>query len=116
MDDDSAMHLDAAPTSSSHRKRTVRQRETESEDEEQQAPNVSDDGTPSKRLRDGRGAAVARRDRRPLKYRPQTLLNHLAFTQLYVTANFARYNPSSSPVVIVFVSEEEDRTFYRELS
>jgi len=117
MDATSAMHLDnaaAAATStrasaSGKRKRTGHDEEGE-EDEQPLAPFPSHDDDQvqtalPKRLRDRQGQAIGRRGS-TLKYNVHDLLNTLAFTRLFVTANFHAYNPSSSPVLIVFVSEE----------
>lgn len=102
------MQVDAVSTLSGNRKRSVRHRDADSEDD---LPAAHDelDASP-KRLRNKRGDAV---HRRVLKYNAQALLNHLAFTRLYVTANFPNYNPSVSPVVICFVAEHD--ALYRAL-
>jgi len=104
----------ATPSPSSAHKRTVRQRDEEEaaqpdaehgEQEDQRSSLFAFDNhhsTPPKRQRNGQGNPIARG--RTLKYNARILLNHLAFTRLYVTANFRRYDPALSPVVLVFVS------------
>ena len=71
---------------------------------ESQLTNIED--TPSKRLLSNRGEAIPTK---PLiRYNGQKLLNHLAFTRIYVTANFQNYNPNQSFVVLCMVSEQDD--------
>lgn len=68
-------------------------------------PNNPED-TPSKRLLNSRGEAVPTK---PLmRYNVQKLLNHLAFTRIFVTANFQNFNPNGSFVVLCMVSEQND--------
>ncbi|KAK5137672.1 hypothetical protein LTR08_007967 [Meristemomyces frigidus] len=92
----------------SNRKRSVRHREADSEDE-QPVPSDHHDTT-LKRLRNSKGVAI---HRRVLKYSAQALLNNLAFTRLYVTANFQNFDPSLSPVILCIVSEHD--VLYRAL-
>ncbi|KAK5123989.1 hypothetical protein LTR85_002186 [Meristemomyces frigidus] len=96
---DSSMQVDAVSTLSGNRKRSARH---DSDDEQPVADDQLD--TPSKRLRNSKGDAILRRT---LKYNAQALLNNLAFTQLYVTANFQKYNPGLSPIVLCIVSEHD---------
>jgi len=99
------MQIDAVSPLSSNRKRPVRHRDADSEDEEGLgAGPVADEllTTPLKRLQNSKGYAV---HRRILKYNAQALLNDLAFTRLYVTANFQNYNPTLSPIILCVVSE-----------
>ena len=94
------------------RKRSVRDFEEEDEDEPANAYaaiNLLED-KPLKRLQNSQGYAIKRQ---PLKYNAHKLLNNLAFTRYYVTANFANYNPRSSFVVLCMVAEQND--IYRAL-
>lgn len=100
---DSSMQVDAVSTLSGNRKRSVSRRDADSEDEQP----VADDplATSPKRLRNSKGDATHRP--RVLKYNARALLNNLAFTRLYVTANFQNYRPSVSPVILCIVSEQD---------
>ena len=91
------MQTDAVSALSGNRKRSVQHRDVDSEDE---WPDYQLD-TPSKRLRGSKGAAI---HRQIYKYNVQALLNNLAFTRLYVTANFQNYNSALSPVILCIVS------------
>jgi hypothetical protein len=72
--------------------------------EESLSTNLED--LPSKRLLNNRGEAIPTK---PLiKYNAQKLLNHLAFTRIYVTANFQNFNPNGSFIVLCMVSEQND--------
>jgi hypothetical protein len=62
--------------------------------------------TPSKRLLSARGEAI--QTNRVIKYNARKLLNHLAFTQVYVTANFANYNPNSSFIILCVAARQEE--------
>ncbi|KAK0943547.1 hypothetical protein LTR48_002826 [Friedmanniomyces endolithicus] len=64
-------------------------------------PNDSLDTSP-KRSRNSQGYAIHRRG--AIHYNAQALLNNLAYTRLYVTANFQNYSASSSPVVVCLVA------------
>ena len=86
------------------RKRSIRDRE---EDEDgirnsYGAINVEDD-KPLKRFQNRYGEAIKRQ---PKHYNAQKLLNNLAFTRYYVTANFSNYDPTSSFIVLCMVSEQ----------
>lgn len=59
---------------------------------------------PSKKLLSNRGEAIHTNPQ--VKYNTQKLLNHLAFTRVYVTANFANYNPQESFVLLCMASEQ----------
>lgn len=66
--------------------------------------SVTLEDAPVKRLQNARGEAVT-----PiLKYNAQRLLNNLAFTRFYVTANFQNYNPAFSPVILCMVREQNE--------
>lgn len=109
---ENTMQLDPSHYRTNNRKRSIHQRDLSSDDDSDLAfatPRL-DDSSP-KRLRNRRGEAVQRRD--PPKYNAQRLLNSLAFTQVYVTANFHKYNPSASPVLICVF--ESDVRMYRAL-
>ena len=67
---------------------------------------ASHEDMPSKRLLNNRGEPV--QTGRVVKYNVQKLLNHLAFTRVYVTANFHNYNPSKSFVILCMVSEQSE--------
>lgn len=54
--------------------------------------------TPSKRLRNPQGNAVERKE---LRFNHiHELFSNLAFTRLYVTANYDRYSTTQSPVLL----------------
>lgn len=61
---------------------------------------------PSKRFQNQRGEAVHAKPL--LRYNVQKLLNHLAFTRFYVTANFTNYNPAESFIILCMVSEQNE--------
>lgn len=61
---------------------------------------------PSKRLQNSRGEAVAGKPL--LRYDAQKLLNNLAFTRFYVTANFQNYDPKVSYIILCMVSEQNE--------
>lgn len=67
---------------------------------------ASAEDMPSKRLLNNHGEPV--QTGRIIKYNVQKLLNHLAFTRFYVTANFRSYNPSKSFVILCMVPEQND--------
>lgn len=58
--------------------------------------------TPSKRLQNSQGHPIPRDT---LMLNTKKLLNHLASTRLFVTANFGNYNPSTSDVLLCIVGE-----------
>lgn len=64
-------------------------------------PNDSLDTSP-KRSRNSQGYAIHRRG--AIHYNAQALLNNLAYTRLYVTANFQNYSASSSPVIVCLMA------------
>ncbi|KAK1812951.1 hypothetical protein LTR12_012687 [Friedmanniomyces endolithicus] len=64
-------------------------------------PNDPSDASP-KRTRNSQGYAIHRRG--AIHYNAQALLNNLAYTRLYVTANFQNYSASSSPVIVCLVA------------
>lgn len=74
-------------------------------------PNIDDSieeqDEPSKRLQHNTGVPIATTQPR-LRYNAQRLLNNLAFTRLYVTANFHSWNPSSSPMVLCCVDGQSE--------
>ena len=61
---------------------------------------------PSKRFQNRYGEAVHTKPR--LKYDAEKLLNQLAFTRFYVTANFTNYSPKESFVILCMVSEQNE--------
>ena len=69
-------------------------------------PNDEPDA-PSKRLQNSSGVAIPTSQPK-LRYNAQRLLNNLAFTRLYVTANFPAWDPASSPVVLCCVDEQNE--------
>lgn len=81
------------------------------------AVDINDDETPepdynpSKRQVNSRGEAI--QTNRVTRYDAQKLLNHLAFTRVYVTANFHNYNPNKSFIILCMVSEQDE--MYRSL-
>lgn len=68
--------------------------------------NEQQDG-PSKRLLHNSGIPLSTSHPK-LKYNAQRLLNNLAFTRLYITANFQNWDPASSPVVLCCVNEQSE--------
>ena len=62
---------------------------------------------PSKRLLHNSGIPLAT-SKSILRYNAQRLLNNLAFTRLYVTANFQSWDPVASPVVLCCVDEQNE--------
>ena len=65
--------------------------------------------SPAKRLQNSQGEAITiPPPRRPLKFNAQRLLNHLAFTRLSLTANFSKFNPASSFIILCMVSEQNE--------
>lgn len=62
---------------------------------------------PSKRLQNPQGLAIPRANP-TIKYNAPALLNNLAFTRLYVTANFHAYDPGASPLLLCCVEEQND--------
>lgn len=93
---------DAIPSTSTHRKRSIQHRDANSDNENEATSAIHDDqDTSPKRLRNRKGGAT---HRRVLQYNAQALLSHLAFTRLFVTANFQKYNPASSPIIICIVN------------
>lgn len=62
--------------------------------------------THSKRLLGSKGESVP--TNRVTKYNAPKLLNHLAFTRVYVTANFQNYNPSKSYIVLCMLFERNE--------
>ncbi|KAH9831877.1 hypothetical protein Tdes44962_MAKER08902 [Teratosphaeria destructans] len=116
---DTAMQIDPDSTQPVQRgcKRAIQHRDDDSDDDRSGSRNAQlcpGSGTvhygsadaPSKRHRNSIGGTVHRRPG-PLRYKAHTLLNDLAFSKLYVTANFPNYNPASSPVVICFVAQHD---------
>lgn len=69
-------------------------------------PRLDEDG-PSKRLQNLHGAPISQTNP-TLQYDASRLLNNLAFTRLYVTANFHAWDPASSPVVLCCVDEQNE--------
>jgi hypothetical protein len=59
---------------------------------------------PSKRLQNNQGAPVIAKP--TIKYQAQRLLSNLAFTRVYVTANFQNFDPTTSFIVLCMVSEQ----------
>ena len=75
------------------------------------APDISVEEAPSKRLQNARGEAIET-TRPVLRYDAQKLLNALAFTRLYVTANFQFYDPSTS-FIVVYLGFEQGPDYQR---
>lgn len=105
---DDTMQVEASTSLSQSRKRTADEVEDEASEDEQE-DMISN--TPSKRLRNRQGQAVSQEARR---YNAQALLNNLAFTKLFVTANYHVYSPATSPVLLC-VLWEHDSLLYRAL-
>ena len=105
------MHDQPTLKPSHSRKRSVYMREADDDDDanNNDAPTNTQD-MPSKRLQNSRGEVI---HRQALTYNVQKLLNHLAFTRLYVTANFHAYHPNSSFVIFCMVSGQDE--LYRAL-
>ncbi|TKA75221.1 hypothetical protein B0A55_05894 [Friedmanniomyces simplex] len=110
------MQLDSPPRS---RKRSLQHRDaTDNNNNNNSSEDDDDDDLPAttnethaitsspKRSRNSRGQPIPRR--RALHYNAQPLLNSLAYTRLYVTANFHHYYASSSPVIICLTSSFSD--------
>lgn len=89
------------------RKRSIAFLSDKSTNDTLQPPAERQIATPSKRLQNSRGQAVPQNEVLP-NYNAQRLLNNLAFTRLYVTANFQNYWPSMSPVILCLVHEQND--------
>lgn len=107
------MQVDAVTSLSGNRKRRVQHGDASDENDSQQSGFVADSHqlhVSPKRLRNSKGDAVTRQT---LRYNAHALLNQLAFSRLYVTANFQNFKPARSPVVICFLSERV--IFYRAL-
>ncbi|KAK0955663.1 hypothetical protein LTR91_022739 [Friedmanniomyces endolithicus] len=95
------------PPTTRPRKRTFSHRSDDSANDDSDSPhpatqpNDPSDASP-KRTRNSQGHAIHRRG--ALHYNAQALLNNLAYTRLYVTANFQNHSASSSPVVVCLVA------------
>ncbi|KAK0840842.1 hypothetical protein LTR03_010292 [Friedmanniomyces endolithicus] len=98
------MQIDPPPKT---RKRTFSHRSaadsTSDSESSQPATQLNDslDASP-KRTRHSQGYAIHRRG--AIHYNAQALLNNLAYTRLYVTANFQNYSASSSPVIVCLMA------------
>ena len=68
---------------------------------------IAEHDTPSKRLQNPHGAPIPQPQPLNLRFNTPRLLNNLAFTRLYVTANFHAWDPSSSPVLFCCVRSQE---------
>ena len=69
------------------------------------------DDAPSKRLLTNSGEVIE--TQKIIKYNAQKLLNHVAFTQVFVTANYHNYNPAESLIILCMVSAQN--TMYQSL-
>ena len=61
---------------------------------------------PSKRMQNSRGEAI--QAKKLFKYDAQKLLNNLAFTRFFVTANFQNYSQKESFIILCMVSEQNE--------
>ena len=94
------MEIDPVQQSSRRKRRAT---DDDNEDEDNQEHEFEHF---SKRLRAPRGHAVAI-ERPDSPFQVEALLNNLAFTRLYVTANYHNYNPQTSPVILCFLSHQD---------
>ena len=101
---DDIMHTDT-PNPLRNRKRSSAWITNDDLDPVDDTPANAED-MPSKRLLNNRGESV--QTGRIIKYNVQKLLNNLAFTRIYVTANFHNYDPSKSFIVLCMVSEQDE--------
>ena len=99
------------------RKRSVWERESENDsngnnheiDTNIYTADDLEETSPAKRLQNSQGEAITiPPPRRPLKFNAQRLLNTLAFTRLSLTANFSKFNPASSFIILCMVSEQNE--------
>ncbi|KAK3106746.1 hypothetical protein LTR53_018152 [Teratosphaeriaceae sp. CCFEE 6253] len=108
---DHDMQTSAPPPKS--RKRSIHHSAADSDDDDDDlAPaeaNAAWDTSP-KRSRNSQGRAVHRRG--PLYYNAQALLSSLSFTRLLVTANFHKYSPHASPILLCIASSPRSTTLY----
>ncbi|KAF2168907.1 hypothetical protein M409DRAFT_20920 [Zasmidium cellare ATCC 36951] len=94
---------DVAPTpSSASRKRTANDVDDDDDEVMQFETNTTD--TPSKRLRNPQGDAISRKQ---LHFNAHKLLSDLAFSRLYVTANYDRYSVTQSPILLTVLSRHD---------
>lgn len=89
------------PSSSTTRKRTVN--DIDDEDDDIHFETITTD-TPSKRLRNPQGDAI---ERKQLRFNAHQLLSDLAFSRLYVTANYDRYSVTKSPILLIVLSRHD---------
>ena len=100
---DDQMQTDTTSKQIQSRKRSMRDRELDSDAEEFAVDDELD--TPSKRFQDRRGSAVGRHT---VHYNAQALLNSLAFKRVFVTSNFSNFHPTDSPVILCFLEDRHD--------
>lgn len=89
------------PSASATRKRTAN--DVDDEDDNIHFETSTTD-TPSKRLRNPQGDAIERKQHR---FNAHQLLSELAFTRLYVTANYDRYSVTKSPILLTVLSRHD---------
>lgn len=102
---DTEMHPEAVGLPQ-NRKRSARALDEQSDGDDEDVMVTEDSSvtqTPAKRIRSNQ-LGPSRSLQQPLKYNARGLLNTLAFTQLYVTANFMHYNPMKSIIILCLTS------------
>lgn len=98
---DEEMRDIAAPSSSTARKRTADDVDDEDDDIHFETSTID---TASKRLRNPQGEAI---ERKTLRFNAHQLLSDLAFSRLYVTANYDRYSATKSPILLTVLSRHD---------
>lgn len=98
---DEEMRDTPVSSSSTSLKRTANDIDDEDEDIHLETSTTD---TPSKRLRNPQGAAV---ERKQLRFNAHQLLSELAFSRLYVTANYDRYSVTKSPILLIVLSRHD---------
>ena len=79
---------------------------TDEENNSQVYTPVNPADMPSKRFQNKHGEAVHAKPL--LRYNAHKVLNHLAFTRFYVTANFTNFNPAEYFIILCMVSEQNE--------
>lgn len=88
-------------SSSTSRKRTAN--DVDDKDDDIYLETITTD-TPSKRLRNLQGDAI---EQKQLRFNAHQLLSELAFSRLYVTANYDRYSATKSPILLTVLSRHD---------
>ncbi|KAK4499916.1 hypothetical protein PRZ48_008102 [Zasmidium cellare] len=97
---DEEMHDVAPPPSSTSRKRTA----DDVDDNDNDRFETTTTETPSKRFRNPQGEAI---ERKLLRFNAHELFSDVAFTRLYVTANYDRYSITQSPILLTVLSRHD---------